>query len=315
MGRSYVSQSGDLGSIYFNPAGTATAVGVEINASYTPPGAYLTKGYYNFFGVGYKINKNIHISLSKFQFNYGKTQIINAIETPYIENNTLTISIVPLKNFFVGMNANYFIYQSGIGNLSKTFVIDLGLIKKIDFCKNINRENSFSIGTSVNNINFAKVNSRVGNITEIYKLPVIARVGASYSKDYGVSRFLDTSSLFKLTCQSEYQMLLNSVYNSGIKLGLEMTFTNLISLRTGWYTEKVFDFGFPNDNESRISAFTYGLGLNFNLNSLLKIPMKVVFDYTSLPQVSYSRNITNWDNFRTFQMRIIYLTKQKYFTH
>ena len=303
MGRAYVSQMGDLGSIYFNPAGTAKANGIEFDATYTPPEAYLTKGYYQSFAIGYKVNKRFHISLSKFQFNYGKTQFANPTKTPYVENNTLTISLMPIKKLFVGVNTNYFAWQPGNGTISKALVFDLGIIKEITLGT---QKNKFNIGASVRNINFAKTSTTNNNIIEVYKLPVIARIGISYCTEFVKMKLFDSSSMFKLSLQSEYQKLLNSTYRSGIKFGGEITIANLIALRGGWYNEKVFDFGFPEDNKNQISTITYGVGFIAPIKSIFKVPIQLFFDYTSLPQISYSRNTTDWGNFKTYQARIVY---------
>jgi hypothetical protein len=106
--------------------------------------------------------------------------------------------------------------------------------------------------------------------------------------------------------QSEFQMLLNSKYRSGIKLGMETTILNRFSIRAGWYNEKVDNFGFPAENKNQIKDFTYGLGLQMPLSSFTKIPINIQFDYTSLPQVSYSKTRTEWNNFRTFSLSINY---------
>ncbi|MGE3824579.1 MAG: hypothetical protein AB7G44_10155 [Bacteroidia bacterium] len=122
MGRSYTSIDGDLTTIYFNPAGAATIKGVETNGSYTPPPFYLTEGYYWYFSAGLNLSlrnmfkksgwtplptgpgPSIQIAVSKFRFDFGKTEIQNVNKKPYSERNTLTVSSEPIKNLLIGLN-------------------------------------------------------------------------------------------------------------------------------------------------------------------------------------------------------------------
>jgi len=152
MGKGYASIDGDLASIHFNPAGIATINKLELNTSYTPPGYYSTKGYYTFYGLGLRQSKYLQLALSQFHFDFGKTQILNANKTPFTERNTLTISSEPIKNLLVGINANYFVWQPGIDNLSTTVYFDFGLIKKFNLLHG-NIPQSLSLGSSISNLN------------------------------------------------------------------------------------------------------------------------------------------------------------------
>lgn len=306
MGKGYTSIDGDLGSIYFNPAGIATIKRIEINTSYTPPEFYTTKGYYTFYGLSYKVHKYLQIALSQFQFNLGKTQVANANKTPYTEKITLTISSEPIKNLLIGLNTNYFIEQPGIDKTSKTLFFDFGVIKKISITSQNRNRQMLNFGASISNVNYATTTATFNNITDKYRLPVITRYGASYVSDFGKIYLFDSVSLVKILVQSEYQVLLNSTYRSGIKFGAEITLLNMLSLRAGWYKEKVYDFGFPNDNKDNIAAFTYGAGVHIPLHLFTKLPIDIQFDFTSLPQVSYSKTYTNWNNFKTYGLRLIY---------
>jgi hypothetical protein len=311
MGKGYASIDGDLGSIHFNPAGIATIRKIEINTSYTPPEYYLTKGYYTYYAIGYKVNKYVQLALSQFHFDFGKTQVINANKTPYSEKNTLSVSSEPIKNLLLGLNANYFVWQPGIDRVSTSLFFDFGLIKKIPiFLKKRNRH-IINLGASISNFNYAHTNATFGGIYNRYNLPVITKYGMSYEFNYGKHFFIDTVNILKILLQSEYQMLLNSKYRSGIKAGGEITILNLMSIRAGWYKEKVYNFGLPDDNNSEIKDFTYGIGLQIPLYSLLNIPVNVNFDYTSLPQVSYSKTRTDWDNFKTYSVRFNIILKNK----
>ena len=195
MGKSYVANTGDLGSVYFNPAAIASIQKTELNTSYTPPGSYLTKGYYLFYGVGYKINKHIQIALSRFRFDFGKTQVINAVKRPYEEKNTLTISSEPIKNFQCGINLNYFVWQPGIDEAATTFFFDGGVLKKFSIPIKKANHQSINIGASISNFNYAKTQPTFNNINYPYKLPVITRYGACYELNHGRSFLIDSEAV------------------------------------------------------------------------------------------------------------------------
>lgn len=308
MGRSYTSFEGGLGSIYFNPAGIANIKQIEINTSITPPEYYSTKGYYTFYGIGFKMNKYLEIAFSQFQFNFGKTQVVNANTVPYTKNNTLTVSSEPIKDLLIGLNTNYFVWQPGIDKISNTLSFDLGVIKKFSISSKYPNQKIFSIGASITNANYSTTSATFNNINEKYFLPVITKYNVSYASSFSKTFLFDSVSLVKMIVQSEYQALLNSPYRSAIRFGGEVIFLNLVSTRFGWYKEKVYDFGFPNENKDYIAAFTYGVGVHIPVYSLLKLPIDIQFDFTSLPQVSYSKINNNWNSFTTFTLNLKYIT-------
>jgi len=305
MGKAYTSVDGDIGSVYFNPAGVATAKLFEVYTSYTPPGYYSTRGYYTDFGISYRVHKYLQIALSRFQFNLGKTVVINAKTTPYVETNSLTISSEPVKNLLLGVNANYFVWQPGVDKTSTTVYFDFGVIKKLPIAHN-KKAQSISFGASIRNVNYSTTSASFNNTPETYRLPVITRFGVNYQASFGKPFFLDSVSLFRLLAQVEYQVLLNSPYRSAIKFGGEITWANFLSLRGGWYSEKTFDFGFPEDNKNNLRSVTYGLGIHVPLHSIISLPIDMKFDFTSLPQVSYSRINNNLSHFNTYSLQLTY---------
>lgn len=68
LGKGYSSIDGDLTSIFYNPSGTATLQGLEINASYASPYYLAEKAKYDFISVGYNINKYLSLGLSRNYF-------------------------------------------------------------------------------------------------------------------------------------------------------------------------------------------------------------------------------------------------------
>ena len=309
MGRGYSSIDGDLATVHFNPAGLATINKFELNTSYTPPGHYFTKGYYTFYGLGFRQSKYLQLALSQFRFDFGETYFINANTTPFTERNKLTLSSEPTSNLFVGINANYFIWQPGIDKTSKTIYFDFGVLKKINLTEGLIPQ-SINLGASISNLNYSHVNATFNGITSKYNLPVITRYGANYQLSAGKHIFLDSSNAIRLLLQSEYQMLLNSNYRSAVKVGGELMILEMLSLRAGYFKEKVYNYNLPEYNRSMIEDFTYGLGLQIPLYKLTNIPININFDYTSLPQVNYTRDQAEPDNYRTFSLSLAIVKKQ-----
>ncbi len=114
--------------------------------------------------------------------------------------------------------------------------------------------------------------------------------------------------------QSEYQILLNSIYSSAVKFGGEVTLCELLSLRVGYYKEKTYNYGLPEYNNSEIQSITYGLGIQIPLYRLTKMPFNINFDYTSLPQANYSKDLRGLGNFKSYTLRVdIFLRKKNYY--
>lgn len=309
MGKAYSSIDGDLASVHFNPAGIATLSRFELYASYTPPDAYSTQAYYTFYGIGSRQSKYFQVALSQFHFDFGKTPVANANKTPFTERNTLTVSSEPINNLLIGVNANYFVWEPGMDKPSKTFYIDFGLIKKFDL-SNGNMTQSINLASSISNLNYSHVKATSYGITSRYNLPVITRYGANYQCIIQKHILVDSLNTLRLLLQTEYQKLLNSKYRSGIKLGAELMFLEMFSIRAGYYREKVFNYNLPEYNKSEINDFTYGIGIQVPLYKLTGIPLNINFDYTSLAQVNYRRDLPDPEKFNDYSLRVSFGKKR-----
>lgn len=313
MGKGYCAIDGDLTSIFFNPAGISSINGFEIDGSFSSPCYLAPDAKYSFVSLGYKINNYLTIGLSRNKFILGKDIITTDVNgnsygpyTPYNSNSILTLSSEPVKNLFFGLNTNYFTWHP-LDKSATAIYFDFGVIKKFQFAQNKTIKHSINIGASITNLNYSKLtlNTYIGN------LPVITRYGANYQFTFDRHLLIDTLKTLGLLLQGEYKVLLNSQYNSGIHVGCEINVLEIISFRLGYYKEKEYDFNIPTYNNNEISAFTYGVGIQIPLYKLTKIPLKVSFDYTSLPQVSYSKIFTSWDNFTTYNLRLNWILHYK----
>jgi hypothetical protein len=304
MGKAYVSKNGDLGSIYFNPAGISNISKIEVNTSYAPPNHYFTKGYYTFFAVGVKWKNKLAIALSKYEFNLGKTIFANPTKTPFSKRYAATLAIEPFKRFYLGTNINLLEWETGTYGKYSTLYFDVGALKKIRVYDGKKTHHVVNIGSSISNINSAKIKTQQSGVSQNLHLPIITRYGINYEISYGKTHFIDSTNIFKILFQSEFQVLLNSKYRSAIKFGSEISILDFLSIRAGWYNEKVYDFGFPDDNNSHLIDFTYGIGIKFPIKLITKFPLTIIVDFTSLPQVSYSKIYTDWENFENYTLRL-----------
>ncbi len=311
LGKGYSSIDGDLATIFYNPAGTATLQGAELNTSFSSPYYALKKANYNFISAGYNINKYLTIAISRNQFTIGQKinltdSVGNPIATGFTPTNSLyslNISSQPIKNLFIGVNTNYLIWKP-INESAKSIYFDFGIIKKFEFGQKITTNHAINIGASITNLNFAKIKLDFNGNEFENNLPVITRYGVNYQFHLNKKWISDTLNTFRLLVQGDYQFLLNSDYNNGFHTGLELMFLEILSVRIGYYQESQYDYDLPSANVNEISEITYGLGLQIPLDKLTKIPLNINFDYASLPQPSYSKTQTSLGNFSTYTLRV-----------
>jgi len=316
LGKGYCSIDGDLATIFYNPSGTATLKGLEINSSFSSPCYLLDKAKYNFMSIGYNVSKYLTIGLSRNHFTAGEEtnitnatgDIILAVYTPKNSLYSLNISSQPIKNLFIGVNTNCLIYKP-VTESATALYFDFGIIKKIQFDKKEATNHTINIGSSLSNLNFAKIKlNYYGNMIE-EDLPVVTRYGVNYQFYLNKKWISDTLNTFRFLLQGDYQLLLNSDYHNGIHTGTELMFLEILSLRIGYYKENQYDYEYPSANKDVISDVTYGIGLQIPLNKITKIPLNINFDYASMPQPSYSKIHTDWDKFSTYTFRVNWVIK------
>lgn len=317
LGKSYSSIDGDLTTIFYNPAGTATIQGLEIDASYVSPYYALEKAKYNFLSIGYNINKYLTIGLSRNHFTSGQEISLldntgNAIVTEHIPTNTiysLNVSSQPIRNLFIGLNTNYLIWNP-IDQAASSFFLDFGIIKRFQFGQTKVTSHSINIGASITNLNFSKITLDFNGNEYRNELPVINRYSANYQFYLNKKVLLEALTTFRLLIQGEYQLLLNSEYHRGFHTGAEIMLLEILSLRIGYYEESQKDFDLPTANKNEISSLTYGIGIQIPLFKLTKVPLNINFDFTTLPQASYTTTDYNLENFSTYTLKLNWIIKK-----
>jgi len=307
LGRGYSSIDGDLATIFYNPAGTATMQGIEINTSIASPYYLLEEAEYSFTSIGYSVNKYLTIGVSRNRYSQNRAHIrypVLILYSPHLTTiYSLNISSQPIKNLFIGINANYITMKYN-DKLSNTLYFDVGIIKKFQFGKKESVNHSINIGVSVTNLNSAKIPDVTLNQAYDKNLPIINRYGINYQFYLNKKWILESLTTFRLLVQGDYQLLLNSEDYIEYHTGAELMFLEILSLRIGYYIENksLYDFYLPQYSETR--SFTYGFDLNVPMYKLTKIPLNISLDFTSLPQISYSKKNRKLDNFTNTTLRL-----------
>jgi hypothetical protein len=309
LGKAYTAMDGDLACTQFNPAGMARIQRLEFNTAQSPPSHYLNKkGFYSFYAGGWRTSRYLQVGLSQFVFNYNE-RLTGTTTTPYVQRNTLTLSSEPLRNLLVGVNVNYLVFQPGNGDkVNRPVYVDAGIIKKIPLPA---IHSSINIGSSITNISKGSLTTTSAIASIKRDMPIVWRSGISYQWQYGRAFLLDTVRIVKLLGQVEWQKLLNSAYRKAIRWGAEAQLYNILSLRCGYYHETIYNFGFPDANNSKLESFTYGFGLQVPLNLLTRLPVNINIDYARLPQISYSRVFTDWPKFTSYSVRLNYAVARR----
>ncbi len=314
LGKSYNSIDGDLSTVFFNPAGTATLKGAEMNSSLALPYYALQESKYFFASAGVNINQYLTIGISRNHFTWGeKINYFNGSNslgsyTPRHSTYSLNVSSQPIQNLLIGLNANHLRWNPNNKSANSTY-LDFGIIKKLPISDEVKTKQIVNLGASISNLNFAETsfNTIQGEFQE--NLPVINRYGVSYQFHLNEKWLSDTLQTFRFLVQTDYQLLLNSEYHRGLHAGIELMFLEILSLRWGYYEENINDYNFPTINRDQLHDITYGFGIQVPLEKLSKLPLNISFDYISLPQTPLTKGSNNLDDFSTYTLRLNWLFK------
>ncbi|MBK8552482.1 MAG: PorV/PorQ family protein [Ignavibacteria bacterium] len=320
MGRSLATITGDPVSYYYNPAGMASLKGLNLNAGFAGPYYLLDDAYYDYFGGSYNIKKYGTVGLSSDYFNWGID--VNPVSEfgdptgesyePHVTNYRMTLASEVIKDFFVGVNLNLlspdqitdsYTVGNEKGEDKDVFYFDLGVIKSFNI-QSGKLNHKINMGSSLINVNSAKYSGV--DEAQADRLPVIFRLGASYDlliDDKSISSKLKS---YNILANLEYEDLFNSKYYGGVHTGLEFTFLEILSLRGGYYSQKLNDYGYSENYKDNLSEFTYGFGLNVPVMQLSdsKVPLQIKLDFVSLKQPTYITTTDDWENFHVYTVII-----------
>ena len=291
----FVSQS--------NPANLANTKGVAVFYSNSSPFYGYSDATYNYTGVSYNNPTIGALAFNLLLFNSGPTIFIpqwgEPFTNPFKEKRylyTLTYSYKIQSWFSFGINANLFVADFGTDQTFSDIFFEIGLSRSFGLVQNSELKDELTIAAQLKNIfnqSFSAVDQAQSDA-----FPSIFRIGVSNLFEYTDSDVFEKAYLFGFTIGLEYQDLLNSDKRTAYKAGVELSFLDIIFLRSGYYNETTYS------SEGELEDFTYGFGLKLDFEKYItnNFPLVLVFDFVSLEQPSYVTDFSSLDNFTTFTL-------------
>jgi hypothetical protein len=303
MGGGGVALTGDVASSSYNPAGLGEARGLSLLISGTN---YCDDGYctgdYLYMAGSLPVRDYGVVGLSRYRYDAGTWTTIwpgGQDATPALDEiwlYTLTFATEVEHDLYAGaslnlMRSSYF--GAGIDNV---FYGDLGVAKV--FARRLGNSSAhrLTLGTSVSNFN----NARTGVPGSEEAIPVILRLGGSYSvvwKHPSSPRGLET---VRFMVHTEYQDLLNTSMHNAVSLGAEVVLLEILALRFGHYREEVDDYDEPETYKDTIAETTFGWGITIPAHSLTKgsLPFNFSLDRVQLDEPALTYGSRGGDEYR-----------------
>ena len=235
MGGAFTAQTGDINSLYYNPAGLAN---MERKQLFFMNNNYFADFRQNYIGYGTSIKQqSIRLGFSFNYFNFGRyehirinTENFEPIRIGTLSANSWSMNFGAAKRIFSSINSGLALKLISIdlGNYEKTsYAADLGFQYK-------NLQENYDLGIAFTNIGrhirFVKVNEN---------LPFTVKAGGAYHFNDMFTISLDLKKSVKDDIE--------------IGAGIEMRLFNILSLRTGY-----------NNAAEEGNNITYGMGFKFS---------------------------------------------------
>ncbi len=287
---------------YSNPSNLVNSSGASIFYANSTPYYTLTEAVYNYAGFSYKHPTIGAFAFNYMRFSYGLTfyktgelgpQATGSYE-PGREIYTITYSYGIPDWFNVGVNANLFVFAES-ENFTSTF-FEAGLSRCFNLMKDSFISDELTLGTQLKNI-FNQSFSAI-DAAQADAFPSIFRIGVSNAVEYTNTAMYEKDYLIGFTAGFEYQDLFNSRARTAYKAGGELSFLDIIFLRSGYYSERKYF------TEGNLEDFTYGFGLKLDFQKYIanEFPLVIWIDYVSLEQPNYGQAPAGWDNFTAFSL-------------
>ena len=310
MGQASTAITGDLSSVYFNPAGISDLKGAQVYNNISKGFFLVDSAVSNFFGIGSKLGEKwaVAYNLQSFKYNSVFTDA-NGVIIPIKDRpnliHKLSSSYKPIKTLSIGISVNLLdplmLKAFEFVKFNRTLFLDFGIIKEFSLFKNGFQQHKLNLGASISNFANSKSKFEYNNNVSTDYLPVTNRYGINYDFTLSKNWLIDSLNTCEISVVADYSFLLNSKYYSGYNVGCQLEMFDFLSARIGYYSRS-------NDIEqylqilNRKNAFTYGFGLSLPIYKLTKIPLQVNFDYCNLPQDNSSTSPNNYSfpNFNSF---------------
>lgn len=311
MGKADVAVGGTVTALNYNPAGIGTIQGWEANASTSAPFYALRASDYLFAGYAKRVHEKAVVAFSVNQLAVGPTTfnvIIGnqnyEVESPRVDNYTLTLAAEPIKNLHIGLNTHLFSWKLFEGVASaKSLILDGGVL----YTYQLSNNRSLRAGASLVNAGFSTLTfSAPDGAESSNNFPVIARAGVTYQQNGEMNVPGAGAIPVAFLVTTEIQDLLNNDYRNAWRLGTEVVLANVLALRLGFFTNTEDDFGFTN-NRPRVNDITYGFGFIVPFNDLTNgsLPFTLHADYLSLEPAPVVFSGSRLPNKRVFSLRIV----------
>ncbi|MDA3885668.1 MAG: hypothetical protein PF638_08750 [Candidatus Delongbacteria bacterium] len=329
MGRCGVVVPDEMFSVFYNPAHISTINGVSVSSSIVSPYSMMDDSQFSFIGIGFSLKKKLSFGFSLYNYQSEKLDYVLpaniVLDNPESNDYKLTISLSPNRAFSIGVSGKY-VSTNEIDSLFnqkvlKGYDMDVGIHQIVAVTRNRNFRQRTSIGISFINV----FSADIGN----YKLPRIMNTGVNFSFIPRVGTIIPHINSVLFTFTGEYQKMWDSDYHSGMKFGSELLVAEIVSLRCGYYWDKVNDkdetiyYDNPADPEfgeinykvyEYIEEFTYGFGLNIPLYRFYgsKIPLNIKFDYANMkyPE-SNDSDLIDYDNINSYSLSVNWLMRME----
>lgn len=306
MGREFTSATGDATSYFYNPAGMGSLNGITVFGGYSEPYYSLQDANYAFSGAALRIENYGVVAFSRDYFSFGEDLSAISQYEYYVPNAgiyRLTLAS-GYKGFLGGINLAL-VNADFTDESVNAITVDAGVIKTFQLVNNKRLSHSVNLGASIFNLTSSTMTFTDGSHPE--SLPVVLRMGGSYSFSLNTPWLIEFFKSVDINIHADYRNVLNADYLQSINTGAEIVLMELLSLRAGYYSEKI------DDNcancKSNLSEVTYGFGLNLPIKKLMDMEtgVDVKIDVTTLKQPNYTTNLPDWDNFELFTLRFNYL--------
>ncbi|MEM6347274.1 MAG: hypothetical protein AAF927_25515 [Bacteroidota bacterium] len=315
MGRAQVAIGGSIMQNFINPASIGTIKFRSLDVSSSGPFYLLDESDYGYVGFAQRINDSKWVGgVSVRAFLVGPTTFDATINGQKYEldksrtiNTTVSVAREILPGLQLGLNANLYrlrlFRDADAGHMPH---LDLGLL----YTKALSAEQNLRLGLSVNNFLFGRIAYKAPNGDEdIFNMPAIMRVGASYSGESSISLPQSGTGSLRYLLTVEFQDYLNNDYYTALRVGGELVIWDLLALRIGAFRRNNDDGGRV-ENFRVVRDFTYGFGLIVPLNKISKQswPIRMHLDYTSLQQARTSNFISGRiPNMRGLSIRLAWI--------
>lgn len=317
MGKSLDLFSCDANASFFNPAVIARSKGTSFSTSYASPYYSTTKANYRNYALATSLGEYGAIAINRFNWNSGEKVVITDpsgnVTGRYESSQTITAinyAKPVIENLLVGGSINLAQFKSN--KTYNAWPVDLAAIQHFDLLQNDDLKAQMALGMTFFNIFKAKMSSEsvVSNFTQEGELPQILKTGLSGRFDYLKNSLIPGLDLFNIILNAEYRSVLNSADRKAIIVGGELAVTELFFIRTGYYRETLNASNAP-ENEDLLNEVTYGFGVQLPVQELgiADLPLYIRFDYTQLEQPSLTKNISNWEDFKVWNVNIIWNMK------